>query len=115
MRREAKAQRTAPPRTHRHQAQPHLLVQPDGPLRERDPVAEAVAPRGTSRVAVQPYVLALGLSVEARRFTQDRTPLGAGPAARPGGQEARLRARVCRKRQAGGLGPLGTLRSRFVF
>ena len=50
--REAKAQRPAPARAHGHQAQPHLLVQPDGPLRERDPVAEAVASRGSARVAV---------------------------------------------------------------
>lgn len=108
MRSEAEAQRAAPARAHGHQAQPHLLVQPDGPLRERDAVAEAVAPRGPARVAVQPHVLAFSLRVEARRLAQDRAPLGTGATARPGGQEARRWARVCGKRQAARLGLLRT-------
>lgn len=102
VRREAEAERAAPARAHGHQAQPHLLVQPDGPLRERDAVAEAVASSGPARVAIQPHVLAFGLCVEARRFAQDWAPLGAGAAARPGGQKASRGTRVCGEREAGG-------------
>ena len=113
--REAEAQCAAPARAHRHQPQPHLLVQPDGPLREGDAIAEAVASSGPARVAIQPHVLAFGLCVEARCFAQDWAPLGAGAAARPGGQEASWWARVCRKTQAGRLGPLRTTRTDSFF
>lgn len=98
---EAEAQRATPTRAHGHQAQPHLFVQPDGPLRERDAIAEAVAPRGPARVAVQPHILALGLCVETRRITQNCAPLRARAAVRPRGQETRRRARVCGKKHTG--------------
>lgn len=106
MRCEAEAQSAAPARTHRYQAQPHLLIQADRPLSEGDTVAEAVPPCGPARMAVQPYVLAFGLRVEARRLAQDRSPLEAGAVARPGGQEACGRAGVCGQR--GGMSALGT-------
>jgi hypothetical protein len=104
VRSEAEAQSTAPAGTHGHQAQPHLLVQANGALREGDSVAEAVPPRGPARVAVQTHVLALSLRMEARRLAQDRSPLWARAVARPGGQEACRRAGVCGQR--GGMSAL---------
>lgn len=100
VRSEAEAQGTAPARTHGHQAEPYLLIQADGPLREGDAVAEAVAPCSPARVAVQPHVLALGLRVEAWCLTQDSTPLGARAVARAGGQEAGRRAGVYGQRES---------------
>lgn len=44
-----------------------LLVEVDGPVAERDAVAEAVLARGPAKLPIQPDVLPLGVRMEAGR------------------------------------------------
>lgn len=49
----------------------NLFIEVDGPVAERDPIAEAVLARGAAKLSVQPDVLAFGMRVKAGRLHTD--------------------------------------------
>lgn len=73
----AKTQCPAPSVVHGHQLQSDFLIKVDGPVGERDPIAETVPSGGLSGVGIQAYVLAFGLGVETWGLSngQDRAPI----------------------------------------
>lgn len=74
---EAEAQGPTPPVVHRHELEPHFLVEVDGPVGESDAVAEAVPPGGFAGMGIQADVLPFRLEVETRRLRngEDGPPL----------------------------------------
>lgn len=74
---EAKAQCPTPPMVHRHQLEPHFLIQVDGPVGESDAITEAVPPGGLAGLSIQTYVFSFGLEVESWRLSnsEDRPPM----------------------------------------